>query len=268
MAIQTFNTNKMTGIVILPLVPLRQSDSERSEMISQLLFGELVEISEVHHRWLFVCNLADNYSGWVDRKMIKILETEELQFLKKSHSFRISVPLSVCKKTTSNETMFLPGGSILSAIKENDYVIGDENLQVDEADVFVSNIISADQIVTLAKQYLNAPYLWGGKSVMGIDCSGLVQLVFSICGIKLPRDASQQVEKGEVVDFISESTAGDLAFFENSEGKISHVGILLNPSQIIHASGWVKIEDIDKQGIISSKNGEYTHKLKLIKRII
>ena len=258
----------MTGIVTLPLVPLRQTNSERSEMTSQLLFGELVEIREVHERWLFVCNLADNYSGWVDRKMIKILETEELKLLTKSHSFRICVPLSVCKKTTSNETMFLPGGSILSAINENDCVIGDENFKVEASDIFMSNEINAEQIVTLAKQYLNAPYLWGGKSVLGIDCSGLVQLVFSICEIQLPRDASQQVEKGKLVDFLSESTAGDVAFFENDEGKIIHVGILLNPNQIIHASGWVKIENIDKQGIISSKTGEYTHKLKLIKRIL
>lgn len=258
----------MTGIVTLPLVPLRESDSERSEMISQLLFGELMEIREVRERWLFVCNLSDNYSGWVDRKMIKILETEELQLLTKSHSFRISTPLSVCKKTTSNETMFLPGGSILSAFTENECVIGDENFKVDESDIFISNEINAEQIISLSKQYLNAPYLWGGKSVMGIDCSGLVQVVFSICGIQLPRDASQQIEKGKVVDFLSESTAGDLAFFENAEGKIIHVGILLNPTQIIHASGWVKIENIDVHGITSEITGEYTHKLKVIKRIL
>lgn len=258
----------MTGIVTLPLVPLRESDNDRSEMTSQLLFGELMEIREVRERWLFVLNLSDNYSGWVDRKMIKILETEEVQLLRKSHSFRVSIPLSVCKKTTSNETMFLPGGSILSAITENECVIGDENFKVDESDIFISNEINAEQIINLAKQYLNAPYLWGGKSVMGIDCSGLVQVVFSICGIRLPRNASQQIEKGKVVDFLSESTAGDLAFFENAEGKIIHVGILLNPTQIIHASGWVKIENIDVHGIISEITGVYTHTLKVIKRIL
>ncbi|NDP22429.1 MAG: C40 family peptidase [Paludibacter sp.] len=258
----------MTGIVTLPLVPLRQNDNERSEMISQLLFGELVEIHEIRDRWLFVCNLTDNYKGWVDRKMINVIEAEELNSLLKSQAFHIYVPLSVCKKTSSNETMFLPGGSKLFTIADNECVIADENFKVDTSDILMSNDINAKQIIQLATQFLNAPYLWGGKSVLGIDCSGLVQVVFSICGIQLPRDADQQVNEGEDVASLSKAQTGDLAFFENAEGKIIHVGILLNSKQIIHASGWVKIENIDQQGIISNKTGEYTHKLKWIKRLI
>jgi cell wall-associated NlpC family hydrolase len=258
----------MTGIVILPLVPLRKTDSERSEMTSQLLFGEMVEICEERQRWLQVRNFSDHYAGWVDRKMIKKLDADDLMLLQESESFRVRVPLSFCKKTTSNETMFLPGGSILYSIAENEKVFADENFLVENDDIFNTADINGKTIVQLASQYLNAPYLWGGKSVMGIDCSGLVQVVFSICGIQLPRDASQQVEIGEAIDFLAEACAGDLAFFENADGKIIHVGILLNSSQIIHASGWVKIENIDVHGIFSGKEGEYTHRLKVVRRLI
>jgi hypothetical protein len=258
----------MTGIITLPLVPLRESNNERSEMTSQLLFGELVEIIEELDSWCFVCNLADNYSGWIDCKMIKKLDSFELQLLQNSTSFRISVPLAVCKKTTSNATMFLPGGSILYGMSENETIIADENYIVENSDIFIPNKIDGDEIIRLAFQYLNAPYLWGGKGVLGIDCSGLVQLVYSICGIQLLRDASQQVDGGVVIDFLTEVKAGDLAFFENADGNIIHVGILLNSRQIIHASGCVKIDCIDSRGIISSQTGEYSHKLRVIKRLI
>ncbi len=258
----------MNGIIILPLVPLRESDSERSEMISQLLFGEKVQILETRERWLKVCNLSDQYIGWIDRKMLKNLSFEDENQLSKSSVFRIKVALSICKKTTSNETMFLPGGSLLFESKHNEYLMFDDDIKVDESDITINEQSTGENILHIARQYLNAPYLWGGKSILGIDCSGLVQVVFSICGMQMQRDASQQVENGKVIDFISEVQAGDLAFFENEEGKIIHVGILLNSHQIIHASGCVKIDQIDSQGIISSLTGEYTHQLRVIKGIL
>ncbi len=125
-----------------------------------------------------------------------------------------------------------------------------------------------DKVINLVSQYLNAPYLSGGKTIFGMDSSGLVQVIFAMCGIPLPRLASLQVEFGQVIDFLFEVKAGDLAFFENDEGKIIHVGILLNSHQIIHSSGFVKIDIIDSQGIISGHTSEYSHKLRVIKRLI
>jgi len=250
----------MTGIVTLPLVPLRNNDSEQSEMTSQLLFGEQVEIIDTRERWLLVRNLNDSFTGWVDRKMITPLTEHET--VKNITPQRVSVPLFICKNS-ANETFYIPGGSLIPH-----WSIGKEVFSIESEPEYFSEPIDGDKLCELAKKYLNAPQLNGGKTILGIDCSGLVQVAFSIGGILLPREVSQQVEKGEVIDFLSEVKAGDLAFFENSEGKIVHVGIMLNSHQIIHTFGHVKIETIDYQGIISSQNGEYTHKLRVIKRLL
>jgi hypothetical protein len=258
----------MHAIINLPLVPLRESDNEQSELFSQLLFGETVEIIETRERWLFVRNQTDNYKGWVDRKMVHFLALSEEDRL--AHEIRsvVRVPVLVCYKTASKEKMYLPGGSILHTDNDGKCTIGHDILTFSSSDLKPDGEITGQKLIETAFQYLNAPYLWGGKSIMGIDCSGLVQVVFSICGMQLQRDASEQAEEGEDIYDLSESKAGDLAFFENSEGKIIHVGILLNPHQLIHASGRVKIETLDSKGIISGQTKEYTHKLKVIKRLI
>ena len=258
----------MKAIINLPLVPLRESDNERSEMYSQLLFGECVEVIETRERWLFVRNLNDNYRGWVDRKMVQLISGHDEKLLQEIKKYKVQVPLTVCVKTLSEEKMLLPGGSIIRTNKTDEFTLGDESFHVSSSDLAVEAEIDGQTVIQLALQYLNAPYLWGGKSILGIDCSGLVQVVFSMFGTQLDRDASEQVESGLPIDFLSEAKAGDLAFFENDNGKIIHVGLLLNSHQIIHASGWVKVESIDSNGIISSLTGEYTHKLRVIKRLI
>jgi len=258
----------MYGIIPLPLVPLRENDDERSELFSQLLFGECVEIIEEREHWLFVRNMTDNYRGWVDRKMIHILSVSEEERIANESKYYVRVPVLVCNETTSNAKLFLPGGSILHSDQDDSFKIENETYTMTRSAVNMNEIATGKKITESAMQYLNAPYLWGGKSIMGIDCSGLVQVVYSMVGIQLLRDASDQVESGEVIDFLSEAKAGDLAFFENADGRIVHVGILLNSHQIIHSSGWVKIENIDSQGIISEQTGAYTHKLRIVKRMI
>ena len=258
----------MYAIIRLPLVPLRDSDNERSELLSQLLFGECIEIIETRDHWLFVRNLSDSYRGWVDRKMVQILTVSEEEQISNTPKYYVRVPILICNETTSNEKMFLPGGSILQQDSNDLITIDNDSYSMNPSELYQNEIATGAKITETAFQYLNAPYLWGGKSIFGIDCSGLVQVVYSILGIQLLRDASDQVESGEVIDFLSETKAGDLAFFENPDGRIVHVGILLNSHQIIHSSGWVKIETIDSQGIISEQTGTYTHKLRVVKRLI
>jgi len=258
----------MKGIINLPLVPLRNNDSERSEMTSQLLFGERVEILETRESWLFIRNIADNYTGWVNRKMIQILSEKDRNKFEEIEIKCINHPIVECENQDFNERIYLPGGSKLNSFDSNEVIVGGKTYKIDPVYMPISNELSGNRLIYLAKKYLNAPYLWGGKTLMGIDCSGFIQVIYDMCGLQLPRDASQQVECGKVIDFLSEAEAGDLAFFENMEGKIIHVGMMLNSHQIIHASGWVKIENVDSQGIISSETGEYSHKLRVVKRLI
>lgn len=234
-----------------------------------MLFGEYVKILEKHEKWLYVENITDGYTGWADIKMINPVTDSVFQKSRQQKTNRLLHPYNIIYNTKTNQSKLLPGGSVIHDLNGDEFSVDGEIWSLIEPDSFVcGKFVDVHRILETAKQYLNAPYLWGGKSVLGIDCSGLVQVVYSIGGYMLPRDASQQVVQGELVDFLSESMPGDLAFFGSEEGDITHVGILIDNASIIHASGWVKIENIDSQGIISSKTGEYTHQLRVIKRII
>jgi len=256
----------MQGIVTLSLVPLRVEDNECSEMYSQLLFGERVEILETRECWLKIRNLADNAVGWIDRKMIEILDSIENESIESCYC--TLVPIAEVRIINKNEKMLLPGGSLLPDYENGKFHIQNNIFEVNPDEAGRPLKPSGNQLISLVKQYLNSPYLWGGKSALGIDCSGLTQVIFSMCGIFLPRNAYQQAEKGKQVPSLEEAHAGDLAFFQNSEGKIVHVGLLLNSHQIIHCSGWVKIENIDSKGIVSSKTGKYSHSFHSIRRLI
>lgn len=246
------------GVVPLSVIPVREASSHRAEMISQLLFGDSFTILQQEPDWLFVRNTFDGYQGWIERKQISIVYEDEFLKWNNRPKFVVNNPTAVIR--CEDTPMMIPGGVSLPI--ENSFTISNQQ--------FIHPLTKENglDIVSLVMQFINTPYLWGGKTVMGFDCSGFSQIVFKIIGFELPRDAFQQAEIGTVVDFLQEVVAGDLAYFHNSEGRITHVGILISPTQIIHCSGSVRIDQMDHHGIYNKQLGVYSHELRFIKRVI
>jgi cell wall-associated NlpC family hydrolase len=250
------------GICNLALIPLRAEPSDRSEQVSQILFGEAFEILEWRDRWVRVVTAYDNYEGWIGRLQFAMLGHIAYKSLKQNPAPVTYRAVTQAWKKANNSVLYLPVSSSLVFLKGTTCHINNEKFEI------IGEIGETESIDIAAKSFLNTPYLWGGRTHYGIDCSGFTQTVFRLQGIHLLRDARMQAEQGDTVDFISEARLGDLAFFDNEEGKITHVGIMLNNSEIIHASGRVKIDHIDSQGIYSEEQKKYTHKLRIIKRFL
>jgi hypothetical protein len=246
------------GYCFLSISPIRRSPEESSEMVSQLLFGEPVEIIEQNENWSKIKTVLDTYEGYVDVKhLLPLSETEKINWLK-NYRFQINKTLTI----EGNFGKFITlRGSFISNF-ESKFKIGG-------ADFEIVNITDEKipSLLDLAANYINTPYLWGGKTPFGIDCSGFVQSVYRYYSVFLPRDAKDQYLEGQLVD-INDKKEGDLAFFENENGKITHVGILDGKKKIIHASGWVKWDYFDEKGITNTETGHLTHKLLGIKRLI
>lgn len=259
--------NQQFGVCNLSLVPLRAEPSDRSEMSSQLLFGDHFTMLESTDKWLRILTAHDEYEGWIDRKQFEEIEHAAFVAL---HDLNIILGLSInhsVTKTSSNEKLSLIAGSNIPNTLDGFFYLRDTKYKLEGETVTPAKDKFRTGVANVAMFYLNAPYLWGGKSVFGIDCSGLTQMVFRQFGIKLKRDACQQAEQGELVGFLQECKAGDLSFFDNDEGRIVHVGIMLDNERIIHASGRVRIDAIDSQGIYNKELNRYTHKLRIVKRI-
>lgn len=257
-----------SGICVLSVIAVRSEPSDKSEMVSQLLFGEMFEIVETSGSWLQIMNMYDAYEGWIDAKQCKRLSGHEVEVMTSLKTYVATdlVQLIYNKTTKINFPLLL--GSSLPGLISNNMTIAAEDYEFDADYTEMVKPSDGNKIADVAIQYLNAPYLWGGRTPFGIDCSGLTQIAMKICGIKIPRDAAQQALTGTTVDFITESQPGDLAFFEDADNQIIHTGIILNENAIIHASGFVRIDAIDHEGIFNITAQRYTHKLKLLKRYI
>lgn len=246
------------GICNLGIVPLRAEPSDKSELTSQVLYGECLKVLEKRKHWSRVRLADDGYEGWLDNKQFQKISEKDYSGLNQEKPSLVSDLMEFV--SDSKKTLLpIPLGSSLNGIK----LIGHK---------YEGNRTNGKKkkvnLVKTAFLYLNAPYLWGGKTPFGIDCSGLTQMVYKINGHKLFRDASQQAEQGEALSFIEESEPGDLAFFDNNEGNIIHVGIIMKDNYIIHAHGKVRIDRLDHTGIFNMDTGRYSHKLRVIKKIV
>jgi len=253
------------GICNLSIVPLRSEASDASEMVTQLLFGEVFEVLETQKKWSFIKLAYDDYEAWIDNKQFTALDEATFKKLKLSKS-KLTGELSQFVVADNEALTVLPLGASLPFFKNNKLQISTKEYTY-EGNIYDANTIK-ENIINTAFLYLNAPYLWGGKTPFGIDCSGFTQMVYKLNGFKLPRDASQQAKRGHVLSFIEESEAGDLAFFDNQEGNITHVGIIMKNNYIIHASGKVRMDRLDQFGIYNEEIQKHTHKLRIIKKVV
>lgn len=249
------------------IAPLRKEPSDRSEIVSQLLFGDRVKILELEEKWCLVLTLHDNYEGWMDHKQLEKLA--EMQF-NDEKEFSYLAPMQVENTLIAKDgtKYYLSTGSTIPYYESGFCYLGSQTFEVKFNPILPDQSKIKANIEKTAKFFQNAPYLWGGRTLFGIDCSGFVQAVYKLNGVQLKRDASQQAEQGEIVDFLTGAQLGDLAFFDNENGKITHVGLMLSNDTIIHSAGKVRIDPIDNQGIYNTELGRYTHKLRIIKRFI
>ena len=253
------------AVCCVPVAPVRIDSDHRSEMVSQLLFGECCIITIVEKNgWVKIVNKTDAYTGWCSQS--------HFQEIDDTHYYFEEINLTsdwVNEIDYNGHMMWVPLGSSLTAIK-NGNVFWRKNTVHYTGNVWEAAAAKHDTktIKQLAFKFLNTTYLWGGRSVFGIDCSGFTQSVYKFLNIPLLRDARQQATQGVLVSFLQEAHCGDLAFFDNDEGEIIHVGILLNAHEIIHAAGKVRIDKIDNEGIVDADTGKRTQRLRIIKRYI
>ena len=265
------------------VIPVRQEPSEGSEQLTQLLFGEVCEVLDRLPRWTKIRSTLDGQEGWVDFKMLSPapISSQEVtgERLKIKGEGVISVPMAIATDMETSEELMLTLGTRLPnyahgtfEVLGKQYLIDPTEVRGERLEVKGDEAIRREDVCAIAQTLLNAPYLWGGKNTMGMDCSGFTQVVYAAMGVNLLRNAREQITQGEVVVSLNEAQAGDLAFFDHADRdpkatNISHVGLLLDKERIIHCSGCVHIDTIDEQGIHLA-DGELTHHLVAIKRYL
>ncbi len=246
---------------IVPAAPVRASHSHKAEIVSQLLFGETADMLETQGEFVKIKCSYDGYEGWVQDRQLALHQAGP------ANSIVLPVPLTILCNSVQ---LHLSPGSMLPS-EDTQWQVGPYQFSFNRAhadNAFLTVQTSAEGILKTAQQYLGTSYLWGGKSIFGLDCSGYTQQVFKIAGIRLPRDAWQQAEEGILVNALEEARPGDLAFFDNAAGRVNHVGILSSTRTIMHASANARHDAIDSRGIVHNELQEHTHNLKLIKRYL
>ncbi|HVN58768.1 MAG TPA: C40 family peptidase [Bacteroidales bacterium] len=242
-------------------VPLRSGPSHRAEMLSQIVFGEKYAIVGEAGKWIKIETEFDKFTGWLDLDHLQHCPEKS-----GSRSYVINKALP-CFKKDKSRMVLEPGSEIYDPDFTSFTFMAGENI-FHASDDFNKSYVSANESLTdTALRFINSPYIWGGRIPSGIDCSGLTQLVFKIHGIAIPRNSAQQAEIGDSVNMINDARPGDLVFFDNERGIITHVGMVFSEGLVIHASGRVRIDNLDHQGIFKPETGKYSHHLRLIKRI-
>ena len=260
----------MVGLSLHSIVPVRAEAREGAEQNTQMLFGELCEILEEQPRWKRIRLESDGQEGWVDAKMICSMKPEEYASHKAAleKSAMVAFPMTYAVSENNGQTIPLTAGTKLTNYQDGRFEVLGVGFRIDP-NMVSTQVLELNQtnLLNTVRFFLNVPYLWGGKNALGMDCSGFTQVIMSLFDKPLLRNASEQAKQGKEVTDLNNAQAGDLAFFDHEDGKIIHVGIVLDPERIIHCSGRVKVEKLDKQGIFNAETSEYSHHLTQIRRL-
>ncbi|MBP8823554.1 MAG: C40 family peptidase [Flavobacteriales bacterium] len=252
---------KEYAICPLGIVPVRREPNDRAEQVTQWLLGETADILERQTNWTRLRFHHDGYEGWVDDKQLAMTQDPPPQKTVRSVEQFVHV-------STASGVMLVPFGAVLPHYASGRFRIGAETLSFPGRTTAQPNGTPVMRMLALKDQWLNTPYLWGGRSPFGVDCSGLTQMLFLAGNILLPRDAWQQAGLGAPVASLDRATTGDLAFFNNEQGRVVHVGIILEQRHILHASGRVRIDRLDEQGIFNEAENRHTHRLCAVQRVV
>jgi hypothetical protein len=254
------------GICTLGVIPVFRTPEITGNIINQLLFGETFEVIEQQGILAQVRSAHDQYEGWIDSRQSETIGVEEFTYLA-DHNHAVIQDLAAVVIRGGIEFPVVKGGTLPQdehgrfSINADEYIFRGTSLQPPQGP------LESSHLMTIARSYLNCPYFWGGRSPFGIDCSGFVQTVFKCLGIKLKRDACQQVHQGKEITHLSDAKTGDLAFFTSIAKGVPHVGIVWPQGQIIHAAARVRIDQLDATGIYSNAEEKYTHRFTWIRRM-
>ena len=261
----------MHGIALHSIVPLRNTPCEGAEQETQMLFGELCIILEEQPRWYRIRLEADDQEGWVDAKMVAPIAGKDYTAYKKAleNAACVAMPMAYAVSENNGQTVPLTAGTRLTHYKDGRFEVLGVGFRIDPGMVLTEPLeLNQQNLLQAVRFFLNIPYLWGGKNAMGMDCSGFTQIIMSLFGKKLHRNASEQAGQGRTISVLEHVKAGDLVFFgHEGEARVTHVGIAIDKERVIHCSGRVKVEKMDTHGIFSAEQGGYTHQLVTIKRI-
>ena len=260
----------MVSIALHSVVPVRAEARESAEQSTQMLFGELCTILEQIPRWNRIKLLSDGQEGWVDAKMIAPMNTEEEKGYRAAlkDAAMVAMPMAYAVSENNGQTIPLTAGTRLTNYKDGRFEVLGVGFRIDSSMVLTTpHELNQGNLLQTVRFFINIPYLWGGKNALGMDCSGFTQVVMSLFGKSILRDAGEQVRQGLEVKKLKDVQAGDLVFFDHEDGKISHVGIAIDNNRVIHCSGRVKVEKLDETGIFSAEQGAYTHHLAAIRRL-
>lgn len=260
----------MVGLSLYSIIPVRAEARESAEQSTQILFGETFEILEQQPKWHRVRLHSDRQEGYIDTKMCTLMKDEEYRTYSKAleTAAMVAFPMTYAVSENNGQTIPLTAGTKLANYQNGRFEVLGVGFRIDPSMVITApRELNQENLLQTVRFFLNVPYLWGGKNALGMDCSGFTQTIMSLFGRQLLRNASEQVTQGKPIEKLADAQPGDLAFFDHQDGKISHVGIVIDPERIIHCSGRVKVEKLDATGIYNTELGDYSHHLVHIRRM-